>query len=581
MMELRDSRRLTGPNLLLDGAGAVMDVRLPMETAGREIARWQAHAREILEAIGWGAEPVATRRVADGAILAIGAPIDALYAATEVNEWAWAATVAESRGEAPARVAPAAAALRAVIEAECNPALIALRDAAVARGVAFLSDDSEASIGLGAGSRTWPVRELPRVDQVPWEAIHDVPIALVTGTNGKTTTVRMLGAIARAAGRSVGMTTTDGIVVDRTLVEGGDFSGPGGGRRVLRDRRVDFAILETARGGLLRRGLTVTRADAAAVTNVAEDHLGEFGVHDARALAEVKLVVARAVRADGALVLNADEPLLRELGPGATGFRPAWFTTEGSPGARAMTGGSARALSLFDGALRLDEEGADVEILRAKDMPAAFGGVARHNIANALAAAGLARAMRLGIDPIRAGLQAFGGASEANPGRAYDRVVGGVRVILDFAHNPHGIAAMVAMARGLPARRRHLVIGQAGDRDDASIVALAAEAARLEPARVVIKGMTAYLRGRPAGEVPRLIEAALISAGVARERIAHATGEVDAARAALGAAAEGDLVLLLTHGERDAVVALLDRLTAEGWRPGASVPADARAAAPE
>src|SRR5206468_3212752 len=142
----------------------------------------------------------------------------------------------------------------------------------------------------------------------------DVPTALVTGTNGKTTTVRLLGAIAAAAGRVAGVTSTDRVTVGDQVVAVGDYSGPNGARTVLRDRRVEVAFLELARGGILRRGLAVPRAHVALVTNVANDHLGEFGIFDVPALADTKMVVARAVGPAGRVVLNADDPLLLERG---------------------------------------------------------------------------------------------------------------------------------------------------------------------------------------------------------------------------------------------------------------------------
>ena len=135
-------------------------------------------------------------------------------------------------------------------------------------------DDDRVSVGLGTGSLSWRTDEIPDPSTVDWSAVHDVPVLLVTGTNGKTTTVRLLGAIAAAASRVPGLTSTDRIEVGGDLVDAGDFSGPGGARTLLRDRRVEIAILETARGGMLRRGLAVDRADAALVTNIAADHLG-------------------------------------------------------------------------------------------------------------------------------------------------------------------------------------------------------------------------------------------------------------------------------------------------------------------
>ena len=169
-------------------------------------------------------------------------------------------------------------------------------------------------MGSGTGVQVWPERELPDPAEVSWDRVHDVPIALVTGSNGKTTVVRLLAAMATEAGRVAGTTTTDGVALEGRFLEESDFSGPSGARMLLRRPEVETAVLETARGGLLRRGLAVEHAQAAVVTNIAADHLGEFGVQTLAELAETKLLVARAVGAGGRVVLNADDPVLAKAG---------------------------------------------------------------------------------------------------------------------------------------------------------------------------------------------------------------------------------------------------------------------------
>ena len=172
-------------------------------------------------------------------------------------------------------------------------------------------DDDTLSIGEGRGSRAWPSGALPAPAAVPWAALQAIPKALVTGSNGKTTSVRLLAAALRAQGLHVGHSCTDGVFVDGVAIASGDWSGPAGARSVLRHPQVEAAVLETARGGILRRGLAVTRADVALVTKISADHFGEYGVHDLDDLAQVKLTVARAIDARGLLVLNADDAVLR------------------------------------------------------------------------------------------------------------------------------------------------------------------------------------------------------------------------------------------------------------------------------
>jgi cyanophycin synthetase len=564
-MKLLDSRRLTGPNLFLDRAGAVLEVSLAPDEAEAVVAAWKENVRSMLEAVGWEGEEVAARCFRGGASLAISAPIDSLYPATEVNEWAWAAAEAALTGGTPRDLAEAAERLRAMIAADANPPLLALRDAAAGHGVSFLWDDDLASVGLGTGSSTWPADALPAPASIDWSAVHDIPVLLVTGTNGKTTTVRLLGSIAAAAGKVAGITSTDHIEVGGEIVDRGDYSGPGGARTLLRDRRVEIAILETARGGMLRRGLAVTGAEAALVTNIAADHLGELGIMDVPALAEAKLVIARAVRPGGRIVLNADDPEL-VAAAGRVGVPVTWFSLDAANPQVLAAGGDVCFLE--DGALVLARGGERTAVVRAEEIPVTLGGAARHNVANALGAIGLAAAAGLPVEAIAAGLRSL----TSNVGRAMSMELGGIHLLIDYAHNPHGMTALVDLARSLRGERRLLVLGQAGDRDDEAIRELARTAWRLHPDRIVVKELPEMLRGREPGEVPAVLRDELLCLGAAPESIAMAGTELEAIREALAWARPGDLLILLSHTQRDEVLALLDRLRKAGWRTGETLP---------
>lgn len=557
-MKLLDSRRLTGPNLLLDRAGAVVEVSLEPAEAERAVAAWQEQARRVLAAVGWGEEETAARIFPGGASLAISAPLDALYAATEVNEWAWTAAETVLRGIGdPPDPAEAAGRLRAEIEREQNPALLALRDAARERGVAFLWGEGLATVGLGKGSRTWPLDALPAPEEVDWDAVHDIPVLLVTGTNGKTTTVRLLAAMLRAAGRAAGTTSTDRVEVGGETLDRGDFSGPGGARTLLRDPRVEVAVLETARGGILRRGLAVDRADAALVTNIAADHLGEFGVHDLASLAAAKLVVTRAVSMGGTVVLNADDPELVRASRSLVA-PVSWFSLDpANPVLRTQLGVGGPAAFLEGDELVLVTVGERRTVARVGEIPAAFGGAARHNVANALAAIALAATLHLPLEDMATGLRAFGAAPEDNPGRANLFERDGVRILVDYAHNPHGIEALLPLAATLPAERRLLLIGQAGDRDDGAIRDLARAAWPFRPDFVVVKELPEMLRGREPGEVPAILEDEFRSLGMAPRAIVRTDSELEGVKRALAWARAGDVLLLLVHTEREAVMGML------------------------
>ncbi|HEX9793041.1 MAG TPA: Mur ligase family protein [Planctomycetota bacterium] len=561
---------MTGPNLLGDRAGAVADLGLADADAGAVIAAWRECVRRILAAVGWAEEPLWVRVFAGGASVGFAAPRDALYAATEVNEWAVAAAAARLDGTEEPSFDQAATHLRALIEAESNPALRTLERAAECRDVAFSSDDEHVSVGLGTGARCWPAGDLPAPEAVDWERIHDVPVALVTGTNGKTTTVRLLRAMIRAAGLVAGVSTTDWIGVGDEIVATGDWSGPGGARRVLRDPRVEMAVLETARGGMLRRGLAVQRAEVALITNIAEDHLGEFGVGDLQGLADAKFVVARVARH---LVLNADDEVLREraLSPD---LAVGWFGLDpAAPGLRERLAAGAEACVLDDGELVRHGAAGRETVLPVAEIPATLGGAARHNVANAAAAVAVASALGLSLDAVRAGLRSFANSAEENPGRLNEFELGGVRVLVDFAHNPHAMEPLMDLVAALPAQRRALILGQAGDRDDAAIRALAQVAVRAAPDRVFLKEMAEYQRGRIAGEVVQLLHEELCASGLPPQAVQRCDSELAAARAALSWAARGDLLLLLSHAQRPAVLALLTLLHNAGWQAGQPLPA--------
>jgi cyanophycin synthetase len=572
-MKVLDSRRLTGPSLLLDRPGAIVDVRLEELDADRVTPAWRQAAACLLEAVGWPGEELGCRRFPGGVSLAFSAPVDCLYAATDVNEAAWGLALGELRGERAAGFEDQVAALRNTIAKERNHALVALHEAARGRGLNFLVGEDQVSAGSGVGASVWPAESLPEAGAVDWSRIHNIPVALVTGSNGKTTVVRLLGAMVSAADRTPGMTSTDGVSVGSTFLVEGDFSGPSGARVVLRSPDVETAILETARGGILRRGLAVDRADVAVVTNVAADHLGEFGVESLGDLAETKLLVAKALGTNGTLVLNADDPLLVARS-GRIRARLIWFSLDpGSAVVQRHLQSGGTAVIQDSGRVMLAQGKQHSVVTLLADVPITFGGTARHNVANALAAVAGATALGIGIGPIATALRRFGREVGDNPGRANLLELGGARILLDYAHNPHGMAALVDVAQTFPARRRLILLGQAGDRNDEAIRELARAAWQLQPDRVVVNEMDQYLRGRAPGEVPALLADEFSRLGAPDTTISRVGPEIEGVREALAWARPGDLLVLAVHQDRSAVLGLLGRLTATDWHAGDPLPA--------
>ena len=550
-MEYIDARRLTGPSLLWNKPGTILDVRCSEDEARALIPFWESKIHQMHAAVSWENESTCSWRLSEGVSLAFSAPIDALYAASEINEWAWACCDSEFNGAEAPDFDESVERFKNEIAEEANPALMNLEAAADEHDKSFLWDDDEVSVGLGSGSMTWPVGELPDPGDIDWKAVHDIPIGLITGTNGKTTTVRLASHIARTAAKNVGLSSTDWIAVNDRIIDRDDWSGPGGARIVLRQQEVDFGILETARGGLLRRGLGVDRADAALITNVAEDHLGDFGSQNLAELLDVKWIVSRAVETSGSLILNADDELLVAKSAEFPGTI-VWFSLNANnPVVEKHISDGGLAFVLDDDALlRMDGNAKDI-ICKSSEIPIALGGAASHNIANSLAAAALCDRLRIAMQDIRDGLTSM--SQDENPGRCNVYSISDFKVLVDFAHNPHAMEALFDMARALPAERRLLAFAQAGDRTDASIRELAESAWSIGLDAVVVSELEAYARGREQGEVFAIIRDALIKSGAREEQIEHHMEETESLDAALDWARPGDLIIMLALSARDEI----------------------------
>jgi UDP-N-acetylmuramyl tripeptide synthase len=559
------------------------------------IEAWRARVQRAGAHLEWADRTAAVRPHAGGVLLAIAAPADQLLLATEINEWAlcaalverdpqrWAgleaALIAAANEDAQSGVGPAAQCGPVLAESaalarftqlsrlEAAPTMCALLKAAADRALPYFVDDSELTLGAGAGGRTYLLSSLPDIDEVPWTELSDIPTAIITGSNGKTTTVRLLAACARAHGWRAGYNCTDGVFIGDESLALGDYSGPAGTRLVMRDRRSEAAIVEVARGGILRRGLAVAHADVAVVTNVSSDHFGEYGIDDLAGLADVKLSVA-AVIGDGLLVLNADDSLLRikvqELAH-RYGRVPevAWFALDAdSPYLREYRAEGAPTCGVRQGLLVLQRAGVQSDLGEIAAMPLSIGGIAAYNVANLAAAALAASALGIRADTIASVFKGFGAAGADNPGRMMSFEYRGARVLIDYAHNPDGLRGLLSVAQHLRGGGRlGLLLGQAGNRKDADIADLARVAAGFSPDLIVIKEDEAHLRGRAPGEIPRIIRAELLRWGLAESALPVRGNELDAARYALDWARAGDVLALPIHspGARAAVVGLLQR----------------------
>ncbi|MGZ4746562.1 MAG: cyanophycin synthetase [Oryzihumus sp.] len=421
----------------------------------------------------------------------------------------------------------------------------------------------------------------PVVDLLfPPGAPSRVPIVAVTGTNGKTTTARMISHIFKGLGRKVGMTSTDGVVIDERLVIKADASGPKSARMVLQNPRVDFAVMEVARGGILREGLGYDRNDVAVVTNVAPDHLGMRGIDTLEQLADVKAVVVEAVPRDGFAVLNADDELVRAMCRRCSGS-VVWFSME-PPGSKVREfideqcrrGGRAVVLEPTDkGDMIVIRHGRRaMQLAWTHLLPATFGGAAKMNVANALAAAGAAFAAGAPLHDIRQGLRTFTTSYYLSPGRMNLLDVRGVDVVVDYCHNAPGMRMLGDFVESYAEQKtgqadlgkssRIGMIGAAGDRRDEDMRELGAIAA--DHFDVIVVREDAHLRGREKGVAAELVaegvRARMAQDGVRCKQVEIVTEELDAVRHCMARANPGDLVVLCVD-KHPVVLAELEALT--------------------
>jgi cyanophycin synthetase len=510
-VELLELRVLDGPNRFFTRPAVKLEFRGDVPGAAAAVAGGAALAVKRLHLALDLAEPrLATRHSVDGRRTAVA--------------FAWRRrTISQAIGAAAAR--------------------IALGRSTDRREVGGLR-----AVALG------PLAHLPR---------PRIPIVAITGTNGKSTTTRLITHIATRAGRTVGMTNSDGIYVRGELVEAGDWTGFGGASRVLAEPGLDLAVLETARGGILLRGIGYAANDVSVVTNVSADHLGLQGIDTVDELADVKAAIVRITKRDGWAVLNADDDrswtMRRETRAGIYAFSLDGRTARVE---EALDRGG-RAAVLEDGWLVLRAAGRRPRRLaEASALPVTFAGLSRYNVANALAAAAACDALGLTTRQIGAGLRSFGLDMATNPGRLNVFERSGTFAIVDFAHNEAGLTGLMDVARGLAGGRRvRLAMGTAGDRTDEILHRLGVVAGAADD--LVIAEKEHYLRGRDLEEMNELLRAGARAGGY-RGEIPSTGSELAALQQLLGRARRGDVCVVMAHVERNE---LFDWLKANEFAP--------------
>jgi cyanophycin synthetase len=414
------------------------------------------------------------------------------------------------------------------------------------------------------GSRTTPPAWIRDADR-------RLPVVSITGTNGKSTVTRLVTHILVCAGRRVGTTTSDGVLVNERMVDAGDWTGPAGAWQILGRSDLDLAVLETARGGLVLRGMGYESNEVGVVTNVSSDHLDLQGIHTLPELAEVKSTVVRITKPDGWAVLNADDPLVAAMARRVRSHVALFSLGDGEndPVRRVVAGSGGRGYVVRDGWM-VELEGDEArQIVEVGRVPITIGGLARHNVANALAASAATRGLGATIEEVREGLLDFRPTTDRSPGRLNLYRLGARIVIVDFAHNEAGVSAILDVAEGIAggaagrAAPITMIVGTAGDRPDDTLRGIARISAE-RAQRVAIKETQKYLRGRSRESIVGELMAGIRAAGMATNDVPVYESETGALRAELAdATGKPRIIVLLCHEERDEVFALLASLGAK------------------
>lgn len=570
-MQLLDARRLTGPNHLAPMPLVIVELALAEgETAEDAERAYGGELARMREALGFDGEvELVARAHHGGVVLGYNAPIDIMLPLADVSEWAAESACAVLAGQGGWPLEPKRTEFAELIESARNPRLLDLEMTCVERDMPLLWDDTHVSIGLGRKSISFENASIPPLEEIPWEDVGKIRVALVTGTNGKTTSSRLIAHMGTRAGIIVGSTSTDHVRVGDTILERGDWTGPSAARVVLRHPDVQMAVLETARGGILRRGLALATCDAALITNVSVDHVGGYGIDDLNAMTRVKGVVAEAVDPDGTVVLNAADPYLVEFADGVVA-KITYFANLDARGERAKKaaevveahramGGAAVIARNGDIVCIQASTGEERVLARVPDAPITFDGAADYNIDNVLGAVAMAQALWIDDAAIVRGLRTF--SMSENPGRGQLIQHAGVRILLDFGHNTDGIRAVMGLIHKLRGGVGKLTViaGSPGDRSDADLEDMVRAVASGRPDRVIVRELPKYLRGRALGEIPAIFGRVLAAEGLANDAFELAESEVSALARAIDLATPGDFIALLVHIDQDAVNAFLGR----------------------
>lgn len=557
--------RLMGANLFFPEPGAVLDATLnseDMKDIDKIVELWYKELARVMHALNWRGYKAVHQIYSNGVKFAITAPADLLYVAAFSVVEIWNSVYNEYKTGAPNDIEDILDELVPDLRRHLDLKYRAIFSEAHRRLLNVFIEKYDVCIGSGKTAYRADIDDIV-LEDIPWNDIKEVPTVIVTGTNGKTTTVRLTAYITRHAKRKVGYCSTDWVVVGDEIVEKGDMSGPTGNLRVMVNPDVEMAVLEAARGGLVRRGLIADFVSAATVTNISEDHLGQDGIETVEDLAYVKCLIYQAVRPDGYRIINIDDPELYKR----------VFTIEGKkilvtqrdlnhPDVVKVAAHAEHICYIKDDAFYWRSEGKDELVATFAETPITVNGFAKHNVENTMQAICLSFSLGLNLTEIREGITTYENTVSNNRGRANVFTHNGGTIIVDFAHNPAAIGAILNMCKAYKAPEGNfsMLVGNTGNRlrMTDSICQMIADAKVDE---IMIKEIPNFLRGAALGEIPKMIEDSLLSKGVRADQITMIETEENALEHVLATIKTGDVCAFLCHSNTGKIIEALEERT--------------------
>lgn len=544
------SSRLLGQSRFFNIAGAVMDISLISDDNSKIADYYESELKKILAKLPVKDYEIKKLVFANGINIALRYPYDLLMVACEILDWVWLEVVDNLDKELPIRYEKATESFTNMIEENQQILLRKIYNKAQSHKLNFFIHNDH--IILGSGVKQFRVKQnkVTKMSDIPWKKIGNIATILITGTNGKTTTTRLTEFICRRAKMKSGYCSTDWVIVNGRMVKEGDLSGPTGHQYVMMSPKIEVAVLEAARGGIVKRGLLPNYATVATVTNIAYDHIGQNGIETLEDLANAKAVVFDGLADDGIAVINLDDEFIPKL---KVKQRKAYISTKltESEICKYLTPDNY-VVYLDGGIVTLQTELNKHHLNKLKDIPLTVDGLASYNYENVLHAVALSYAV--GVEPkqIASGLKKFGADDKSNFGRwNYYHSQKHGHLVVDIAHNPAGLENVLSLATGF--RKLHgltgklgLMYGNTADRRD-TIPEIVAIICKYNVDQVVIKEFQESLRGSEIGEMPQVFYDELIKQGYPIEKIKVIPNELEAVSYILTESAPNDMNLLCSH----------------------------------